>query len=88
MICTWGGVIILVLSGKRYFHQIEMISVIKSGKGRRAAAGCAGIIILRMCISLTRVGKYCNSALILFDFVLESSFGYRCVVFSLCCSCF
>jgi hypothetical protein len=29
MICTWGGVIILVLSGKRYCHQIEMISVIK-----------------------------------------------------------
>jgi hypothetical protein len=33
MICTWGGVIILVLSGKRYCHQIEMISVIKMGKG-------------------------------------------------------
>jgi hypothetical protein len=29
MICTWGGVIILILSGKRYCHQIEMISVIK-----------------------------------------------------------
>ncbi len=33
MICTWGGVIIFVLSGKRYCHQIEMISVIKMGKG-------------------------------------------------------
>ncbi len=28
-----GGVIILVFSGKRYFHQIEMISVIKMGNG-------------------------------------------------------
>jgi hypothetical protein len=33
MICTKSGVNILVLSGKRYFHQIEMISVIKMGKG-------------------------------------------------------
>ena len=65
-----------------------MISFIKNGKGRRAAAGCAGIIILRMCISLTCVGKYCNFALILFDFVLESSFGYRRVLLSLCYSCF
>jgi len=64
MICTWGGVIILVFSGKRYSHQIEMFSVIKSGKGRQAASCCAGIIILRMCISLTCVGKYCNFALI------------------------
>ncbi len=31
MICTWGGVIILILSGKRHYHQIEMISVIKNG---------------------------------------------------------
>jgi hypothetical protein len=42
MICTWGGVIILVLSGKRYCHQIEMISVIKMEKGRWSAAGRAG----------------------------------------------
>ncbi len=41
-----------------------MISVIKIGKGRRAAAGCAGIIVLRMCISLACVGEYCNFALI------------------------
>ena len=53
MICTWGGVIILVLSGKRYFHQIEMISVIKMEKGRWSAVGCAGVIISRSCISLT-----------------------------------
>ena len=33
MICIWGGFIIIDLSGKRYFHQIEMISVIKMGKG-------------------------------------------------------
>ena len=33
MISTWGGVIVLVLVGKRYCHQIEMISVIKKWKG-------------------------------------------------------
>jgi hypothetical protein len=33
MICTWGAVISFVFSGKRYFHQIEMTSVIKMGKG-------------------------------------------------------
>ena len=33
---------VFVLSGKRYFHQIEMISVIKMEKGRWSAAGRAG----------------------------------------------
>ncbi len=37
--CILELFIILVLSGKRYFHQIEMISVIKMEKGRWAAVG-------------------------------------------------
>jgi hypothetical protein len=48
MICTWGGVIILVLSGKRYCHQIEMISVIKLKRFGLLLAALA--IILRTCI--------------------------------------
>jgi hypothetical protein len=64
-----------------------MISVIKMEKGG-AAVGCAGVIISRSCISLNRVGKYGNFALILFDLVLELSFGYRRVLPSLYYSCF
>jgi hypothetical protein len=64
-----------------------MISVIKMEKGV-GAVGCAGVIISRSCISLTRVGKYGNFALILLDLVLESSFGYWRVLLSLCYSCF
>ncbi len=50
MICIWSDVIIFVLSGKRFYHQIEMISVIKMEKGV-GAVGCAGVIISRLCIS-------------------------------------
>ena len=47
MICTWGGVIILVLSGKRYCHQIEMISVIKVCLGV-ALFGLQDVNVLRL----------------------------------------
>ena len=51
MICTWGGVIILVLSGKRYCHQIEMISVIKVCLGV-ALFGLQDVNVLRIFYSV------------------------------------
>jgi hypothetical protein len=83
-----GGVIIPILSGKRFVHQIEMISVIKNGKLHWAAAGCAGIVISRTCISLTWFGKDGSFALIFLILFLNSSVGYRRLLLSLCYSFF
>ncbi len=55
----WGGVIIHASPGIRYFHHIEMFSVVKLKKSFWSAAGCAGYYFAFM-HCLTWVGEYNN----------------------------